>query len=87
MQGLDFRQPVYSASRKTALSIILYFHFSVIYDKTHFLTRLRDKTLKLTGMGITNRRVSTEKKKNIKELKVTTIADNIKEQKGINNYY
>lgn len=38
-------------------------------------------------MGITNRRVSTEKKKNIKELKVTTIADNIKEQKGINNYY
>lgn len=36
-------------------------------------------------MGIINGRVSTEKKK-IKELRVTTTADNINEQEGINNY-
>lgn len=37
-------------------------------------------------MGIINRGVSKEKNKNIKELRVNTIADNTNEQEGINNY-
>lgn len=37
-------------------------------------------------MVIINRRVSYKEKKNIKELRVSTIADNIKEKERINNY-